>query len=103
MRFNGMAGMVEERHVLPSSWFEMISPWGRGGRGGSKRMHSHQTIEGEPDSNTAPQLHRLYATTEKKVPPPWKYGVLGPPGNSALEGPANFLRRHQQPLNRQAK
>ncbi|ATZ22237.1 hypothetical protein SLAV_01540 [Streptomyces lavendulae subsp. lavendulae] len=59
MRFNGMAGMVEERYALPSSWHEMMPLWGLAGRGGSRRMRSYQTIKGEPDCNTAPQLPRL--------------------------------------------
>lgn len=59
MRFNGMAGMVEERYVLPFSWHEMMSPRGLAARGGSRRMRSYQTIEGEPDGHTAPQLPRL--------------------------------------------
>ncbi|GAA3283622.1 hypothetical protein Sros01_83710 [Streptomyces roseochromogenus] len=59
MRFNGMAGMVEERYVLPISWHEMMSFWGLAGRGGSRRMRSYQTIKGEPGCNTAPQLPRL--------------------------------------------
>lgn len=44
-------------------------------------------------SRTATQ-HRTASRqqTEKKVPPPRKYGVLGAPGNPACEGRVNFPR-----------